>query len=303
VFQGRTLLRLLQVQQIVKSDFQVKNTPERSVFYLAGWYTVNMYILAFIFIFLLGTIIGSFLNVVIYRFGTGKMISRGRSICMICNRTLRWYELIPVFSFLIQSGRCRRCASKISHQYPSVEFGTGLLFTLLAFHFLPILTISQTAFVTQLVLYMLMFSFLIVIIVYDIRHKIIPDIFVYSYAIVALISVYIQPSLWGFLAGPILALPFALLWLVSGGRAMGLGDAKLILGIGWMLGISHGLSALVLAFWIGAAVSIAILLTHKKKMNMKSQIPFAPFLILGALLAFFFHLEILSLVSIFNVII
>jgi prepilin signal peptidase PulO-like enzyme (type II secretory pathway) len=262
-----------------------------------------MYTLAFIFIFLLGTIIGSFLNVVIYRFGTGKMISRGRSICMTCNRTLRWYELIPVFSFLIQSGRCRRCASKISHQYPSVEFGTGLLFALTAFHFLPLLYVSQTTFITTLVLYMLMFSFLIVIIVYDLRHKIIPDIFVYSYAVVAFILACITPSLWGFLAGPILALPFALLWLVSGGRAMGLGDAKLILGIGWMLGISQGLSALILAFWIGALVSIAILLTHKNKINMKSQIPFAPFLILGALLAFFFHLEILPLVSIFNVII
>ncbi|MFA4853534.1 MAG: prepilin peptidase, partial [Bacteroidales bacterium] len=87
-----------------------------------------MSILIFVFIFLLGTIVGSFLNVVIFRFNTGRTITTGRSICMNCNRDLRWYELIPVLSFLIQSGKCRRCASKISHQYPLVEIVTGLVF-------------------------------------------------------------------------------------------------------------------------------------------------------------------------------
>ena len=112
--------------------------------FTTGCYNINMYTLTFIFIFLLGTIIGSFLNVVIYRFNTGKSITKGRSICMSCDKSLRWYELIPIFSFLIQSGKCRRCASSISHQYPFVEFITGFIFVLLVYHFLPLLSLSYS---------------------------------------------------------------------------------------------------------------------------------------------------------------
>ena len=117
-----------------------------------------MTLLIFIFIFLLGTIIGSFLNVVIYRFNTGRKVTTGRSICMTCNLTLRWYELIPILSFLIQSGKCRRCASKISHQYPIVEFLTGLVFALVAFKFLPILYVSYWLYIFFVVLFVFLFS-------------------------------------------------------------------------------------------------------------------------------------------------
>lgn len=269
-----------------------------------------MYILAFVFIFLLGTIIGSFLNVVIYRFNSGKSITTGRSICMTCNKTLRWYELIPLFSFLIQGGRCRRCASTISHQYPLVEFGTGVIFVLIAFHFMPLLSFSQSIYVAMVALYTLMFCLLIVIAVYDIRHKIIPDALVYSYAFVALVGIFINhtgigsfwitPTMWGVLAGPICAAPFALLWLVSRGRWMGLGDAKLILGIGWMLGLTQALAALTLSFWVGALAGIIIMLMHSKKVGMKTELPFAPFLILGTLIVCVYSLDIFSLASIFH---
>jgi prepilin signal peptidase PulO-like enzyme (type II secretory pathway) len=269
-----------------------------------------MYILAFVFIFLLGTIIGSFLNVVIYRFNTGKPISRGRSICMTCNKTLRWYELIPLFSFLIQGGRCRRCASTISHQYPLVEFGTGLIFALLAFHFVPLLAYSQKTYVIIVTLYALIFSLLMVIAVYDIRHKIIPDTLAYAYAVVALILVFVNPtgvgsllmtpSIWNVLAGPLCALPFGLLWLISGGRWMGLGDAKLVLGIGWMLGLMSALAALTLSFWIGAIAGILIMIMQSKKLGMRTEIPFAPFLIIGTLIVFIFNLDIFSLARIFH---
>jgi prepilin signal peptidase PulO-like enzyme (type II secretory pathway) len=270
-----------------------------------------MYTIALIAIFALGTIIGSFLNVVIYRFNTGKPISRGRSICMTCNKTLRWYELIPVFSFLIQSGKCRRCASSISHQYPMVELVTGLIFVFLSLHFLPILEYSQSAYVSVLILFMFLFSLLVVITVYDLRHKIIPDALVYTYALFSFLSVFvnqigvgslfIKPTMWNLLAGPVLAIPFALIWLVSKGRAMGLGDSKLILGIGWMLGISLGCSALIFSFWAGAIIGVLGIVLSKKGMNMKTEIPFAPFLVFGALIAFFFHVDILVLSSLFSV--
>lgn len=269
-----------------------------------------MYTLAIIFIFFLGTIIGSFLNVVIYRFNTGKSMVNSRSICMTCNHTLRWYELIPIFSFLIQSGRCRKCASSISHQYPLVEFGTGLIFVLVALHFLPVVSISQSSYILLVTLFSFIFSLLVVISVYDIRHKIIPDKLVYVYALISFISIFInttgvgpllvKASLMSIVAGPLLALPFALLWLISKGKWMGLGDAKLMLGIGWMLGALSGLTVIMLSFWIGSVVSLAIMLFSHKKMNMKTEIPFAPFLIISTAIVFFCNLDLFSLIALFQ---
>lgn len=102
------------------------------------------------------------------------------------------------------------------------------------------------------------------------------------------------------LAGPALALPFFLIWLFSKGQWMGLGDPKLMLGIGWFLGPIMGLSAIILAFWIGAGYAlILIALTkckwHNLKISRKTEVPFAPFLILGFLLVFFFNIDILNL--------
>lgn len=271
-----------------------------------------MYLLILLFVFLLGTIIGSFLNVVIFRFNTGRTITTGRSICMNCNRDLRWYELIPVFSFLIQSGRCRRCASKISHQYPLVELVTGLVFTLIAFKFLPILLyVSYGLYVFLVILFVFIFSLLIVISVYDLRHKIIPDKLVYIFIIISFLSIFVSPFPFGpvftlptfsaLIAGPLFALPFVLLWYFSKGRLMGLGDGKLVLGIGWMLGLSSGIFAVILSFWIGTIVSVIIMLFSKGKMNMKTEIPFAPFLIISTLVTFLFNFNIFSLIKLFSI--
>lgn len=287
------------------------------VFCLFGCYTISMNTLIFVFIFLLGTIIGSFLNVVIFRFNTGKSIAKGRSICMTCNRTLRWYELIPIFSYLFQLGKCRRCAETISHQYPIVEFVTGVLFVLITYHFMPILLFSPSSYLFLVIFFVFLFSLLIVISVYDFRHKIIPNKLVYAFSFVAFLSIFVNstsfgplfiiPSLSYFTAGPLLALPFALLWLVSRGKWMGLGDAKLMLGLGWMLGIYLGLSAIILAFWIGSIVSLGIMFLSNNlfknktgKIGMKTEIPFAPFLIIGALIVFLFNLDILSLSTLFH---
>jgi len=259
----------------------------------------------------MGTIIGSFLNVVIYRFNTGMSIVKGRSICMTCNRNLRWYELIPVLSFLIQSGKCRRCASKISHQYPLVELITGIVFVLISYKFMSILYFSVNIYLLFVILYMFIFSLLIVISVYDLRHKIIPDRLVAVFILVSFFSIFVNPAPFGslfimpaytaLLAGPILALPFAMLWLFSKGRLMGLGDGKLVLGIGWILGLSAGVCMIILSFWIGTIVSVALMLLSKNKMSMKTEIPFAPFLIVSALIVFLFNLDIFSLIKLFSI--
>ena len=257
------------------------------------------------FMVIFGLIVGSFLNVVIYRHNTGMTVG-GRSMCFSCGKKLKWFELVPVLSFVFLRGKCSVCKSKISWQYPTVELVTGLLF-LGAY-----LTVSN---IYLLVYLLVQLSLLIVIAVYDIKHKIIPDVFVYAFAGLALMSVlwiFVESHnfsifLFDVLAGPICFLPFAALWYFSKGTWMGFGDAKLALGIGWFLGIGDAYIAIVLAFWVGALVGISMIvysritqLSHgQEKVTMKSEIPFGPFLILGLLIMIFLKPWMSDLLSIF----
>ena len=250
-----------------------------------------------IFSFVLGTIIGSFLNVVALRYNTG-MTLKGRSKCFSCGHSLSWHELVPVFSFLFQKGTCKNCKSKISWQYPLVELLAGLCF-LMIFYVFPPFTV-QDSFTT--VFYLFITCILLVITIYDMKHKVIPDVLAYTFAAVALAKLFISPeltfmlpSLLDVLAGPILAAPFALMWLLSKGTWMGLGDAKLMLGIGWVLGIVPGISAIVLAFWIGAIISLAWMYIVMRKFKARYEIPFGPYLILGMYLVLFFGIRVIEL--------
>lgn len=286
-----------------------------------------MDIRAYLFIptFIFGMIIGSFLNVVIYRFNTGRGIG-GRSMCFSCNRTLTPLELFPVFSFLFQRGRCAKCKTKLSWQYPAVELLTGLLFAL---SFIKVFTLAPHGFIFNVPFVWIIMSLLVIITVYDLRHKIIPDQFSYFFAVLTFLRLFISlngndiifPSLGVLFAGPLLALPFYLIWMVSKGRWMGLGDAKLSLGLGWFLAIYapafspmiSNISVFLYSFWIGTAffvlISIIGLILRgladlgfiKRSYNlpvlgMKSEIPFAPFLILGLLIVFLFRYNIASLI-------
>ena len=266
----------------------------------------------FFLIFLLGLVIGSFLNVVILRFDKNFSLKTlmGRSHCLKCKKILHWYELFPIISFLIQKGECRGCKNKISLQYPLVELLTAVMFLIAAyclkFTIYNFLTFGIFTYLNLLYLWII-FSILIVITVYDIRHKIIPDVLVFLFA--GLSFVFLLISNWGNLSwleifsGPILAIPFALLWLISQGRWIGLGDAKLVLGIGWFLGLIDGISAVILAFWIGSFFGVFLIILSKlqslsfvkKNFTIKSEVPFAPFLILSMILIFVFGWDILNL--------
>lgn len=262
--------------------------------------------------FIFGLIIGSFLNVVIIRLNTERSFG-GRSACMTCQSQLRWYELIPVFSFLGLLGRCRTCKTKISIQYPLVELATGIIFSTLFFKFQDIFFLNTLSFSLTYAYYVATFSLLLVIAVYDLRHKIIPDALSLIFGILAFIGLFFfsnsgvannslgfsvfslhLPLIWDFLSGILIALPFYLFWLVSKGTWMGLGDAKLSIGLGWLLGISQALSGVVIAFWVGAIVGITLVI-FSKKYGMKSEIPFAPYLVLGAFLAFIFGLHLFGI--------
>jgi len=274
-------------------------------------------------IFVFGTIIGSFLNVVILRYNTGESVVGGKSACFSCAKSLSWYEMFPILSFIALRAKCGNCKSKISWQYPLVEFFTGILFLatylkLNGFYHqiyqgLPLVMFYYISLISFFY-YFAVFSILIVITVYDLRHKIIPDLLVFSFAFISLIwlvanigfaDLFQSPHFLDLFAGPILALPFFLMWLLSKGRWIGLGDAKLALGMGWFLGLIPGVSAVILGFWIGAVISLSLLFVQRlnligKNLTIKSEIPFAPFLILGLLAVFFFGFDVMNLGVLFS---
>ena len=244
-----------------------------------------------------GAIIGSFLNVVGLRWNSGLALS-GRSQCSHCGKKLSWFELIPILSFLLLLGRCRSCHTKISWQYPIVELWTGLIF-------LSIYNLQFT--ILQKLILILVFCIYIVIMIYDFRHKIIPDTLVYSAIFLSLLVplFIVHYSLIDWLAGPALFAFFGLVWLLSKGRAMGFGDAKLALSVGLLLGAAGGLSAIVVAFWLGAFYGLLLVVFNStyplsggaKKITMKSEVPFAPFIVLGAWIAVMLNLDLFHVSS------
>lgn len=265
--------------------------------------------LVFLFVFVFGLIIGSFLNVVIYRIHTGRSLE-GRSHCMTCGETLKWYELFPVLSYIGLRARCRSCDAYIPVRYLIVELLTGVLFVFLytLFSHNPVL----------LILHAVLGSLLMVIAVYDLRHTIIPDELTFGVGFLALaLLIYhtlltrdLLGSLYDAGCGVLAGGFFFALWYFSKGKWIGLGDAKLALPLGVIAGVSGALSMVVLSFWIGAGISVSLLilgkLFEKGKtflhflhgcLTMKSEVPFAPFLILGFITAHYLHANIFALTA------
>lgn len=255
-----------------------------------------IFILA-LFAFVFGAIIGSFLNVVILRHNT--RITKKRSFCFSCGHELKPIELIPIFSFIAQGGKCKKCKSKISSQYFWVELLFAIISVIL---FFTTIDINIYFWLTKYVLTMLIFGLTTCIFVYDLKHKIIPDGWTFSALVTALIysalfGVGLKMSLLGMLVVPI---PLLLIYLISRGRAMGFGDVKFNLFMGALLGISGGMLALMFSFWIGGIVGIYLLIApyilksknNLKKINRKSEIAFGPFLILGTFIVFIFNLNL-----------
>ncbi len=245
-----------------------------------------MITLIYILIFILGLVVGSFLNVVICRLKTGEAIFKSRSHCVFCKEKLKWYELIPLASFVMQTGKCRSCKKKISWQYPLVEFFTGLIFVLIFNEF------SSYQFIYTCFLY-LVSCFLIVIFVYDLKYYLVADKIIYPAIILSLIfNIYLwilnndfQIFFWSIITALASGGFFLVLFLLSKGKWMGAGDVLIGVLIGLILGAYQTIVALFLAFLIGAVVAIILLILKKKK--MKSEIPFGPFLVIGTMISIF----------------
>ncbi|MDP2855677.1 MAG: prepilin peptidase [bacterium] len=304
-----------------------------------------MFHLLLIFTGLLGLVVGSFINVLTLRWNPVednqvKKIVRGRSRCLHCGKNLRWFELIPILSFIFLRGRCRYCHKKLFLQYPLVEGLTALIFTGVAwrilnfnffsYHFFsdPRANFWVAAIIITWFFYAAVFITLSVI---DLRHYLLPDKIIFpaiAVSLLANVSFYSLSltrgnsfpkhglnflgsyadvvnihfnALTSAIAGAIVLFSFLfLIYVLSRGRAMGFGDVKLAILMGLMLGFSAGIVSLLLSFVVGAVVSLIIVLTTKKK--LKDAVPFGPFLALGVLAVFFFGQTITNFYfSLFNV--
>jgi len=234
-----------------------------------------------ILVLLIGLAVGSFLNVVIFRMEDLKSLLYGRSHCTRCNKTLAWFDLIPLVSFALLRGRCRYCGKEISWQYPLVETGTGLLFLLI------FLTVGLS---WAMFFYLAVICLLIVISVYDIKTQTVPETLVWIALILSALGGWyfggfgIARMLWGgLIAGGFLAL----LVLVSKEKWMGSGDIKIGLILGFLAGFPNAIFALFSAFVLGSIIGIIYILMSSKKIDdttLKHSLPFAPFLSAGVVI-------------------
>ncbi|UOQ47292.1 prepilin peptidase [Gracilibacillus caseinilyticus] len=236
-----------------------------------------------VFFLILGLILGSFYNVVGLRVPKKTFFSTSRSICPACKYTLRWYELIPVVSFIIQKGRCRGCKQQISVLYPVVESLTGIGFLLAYLYF----DISISLCIT-----LCLISLFAIIIVSDLRYMIIPNRILLAFLPIMVVLRVLSPldpwwsSLFGAAAG---YGTVALIILISRG-GMGGGDMKLLGLLGILLGFPYILLAFFLANVIGLAFSLVIL--AKNGWKRKQEVPFGPSIMLGAIVTYLWGGEI-----------
>ncbi len=284
--------------------------------------------IVFFLIFFLGVCLGSFLNCLIYRLKEGVSFLKGRSYCPRCRHPLGPKDLIPILSFFLLGGKCRYCREKISWQYPIIELATGFLFVFSSrFIFLnpEIFPCSLLYCYLAILFYWFFISVLIVIFVYDLKYYIIPDKVIYpamglaflwrglevlKFANCNLFGVWDsapetlfwygtglefgiwRPFLVSVLAAFLASTFFLVIVLISKGKWMGLGDAKMAFFMGLLLGLPNVLVALFIAFFFGALIGIGLIILKKK--SLKSEIPFGPFLASGTLISLFWGRQILN---------
>lgn len=206
-------------------------------------------IFLYIVIFLYGIIIGSFLNVCIYRIPKKENIATTRSHCMSCGYQLKWYDLVPLFSYLALRGKCRKCGSKISVQYPVIEALNGVLYLLVFWRYG--LSIDS-------LLYCLLFSALIVLGVIDFRTYEIPlgiNIFILTLGLVRIMTDLSHWSDYG-IGLLSVSVPLLLIYLVTKGRGIGGGDVKLMAAVGLLLGWKLSLLGFLLGCILGSVIHV-----------------------------------------------
>lgn len=229
------------------------------------------------FIFILGLLVGSFLNVVIFRIHRSESFLAGRSKCLFCKHALHPRDLVPLFSFLVLRGRCRYCRHQISWQYFWVELACGLAFVLIYQHAWPDYL--------QILAWLIAACFLIIIFVYDLKYYLILD----KVIIPAIVLAFLANVLLGVHPGNLLLAGllgggfFWLQYVMSHGRWIGGGDIRLGAYLGVLLGWPQVVTALFIAYVGGSLVSVALLIWQRK--GLKDKVPFGTFLTVAAFIA------------------
>lgn len=256
--------------------------------------------LIYLFIFIIGVCIGSFLNVVIYRFEKEVSVVYPSSFCPYCKTPIKWYDNIPILSYINLGGKCRVCKTHISIEYPIVEFLTGIL-TLIYY-----IKWGNSSF-----LWFIAFSFityvLIVVSVIDFKTMMLSDLFSYIIAFLGIVSSYINPLFSGgakerilqSFSGIITGIMVIYLLMVIGKfiykkDAVGDGDMFLFGAIGSFIGFKGIFDVVIISSFIGAFYGLILILT--KKLNRFSYIPFGPFLATASVVKIYFNISVLNII-------
>lgn len=274
-------------------------------------------VVAYVFVFIFGAIVGSFLNVVIHRVPNDESIVFPNSACPKCKTPIKAYDNIPLFGWLMLGGKCRSCKVRISARYPAVELLNALLWVLVYWQFgpSPILPV-----------YLAFVSAMVALIFIDAEHMILPNVITYPLLVIALLVRLIFPivfsdvnyfsdtvhapvnylvgqppwlvSLFGAIVGALVG--GGSLWLVGaiwkklrGVDAMGLGDVKMMFGVGALLGWRLAFLSIFLGAFAGALIGIAVIAKQKNK-DLQTQIPFGIFLGTGSILSLLFGEQLIG---------
>ena len=246
------------------------------------------------FLILLGLIIGSFLNVIIYRVPINKSIVKPKSFCPSCSKPIKFYDNIPVISYIFLLGKCRYCKKRISLQYPIVEILTSLSFFL-----------SYVYFVNNIVymVFSILFLCLLICLAFiDLNHMILPDIFTLGGAVIFLVYSFFNPVInpvnafaAAFGSSLIFLLLYYLYLKVKKIEGLGFGDIKMLLLLGAFLGFERLIIATFIAASSGLIVGLYLIIFKKK--NLRFALPFGVFLSLGSYVSFFWGDRILKAIQ------
>lgn len=242
--------------------------------------------------FLLGAISASFVGVVVARLYTGQSFFTGRSRCDACGRPLSALALVPVLSYVVSRGRAQCCGARLSLLSPLSEVILGLLFAV---------SYLQLGVSLSLLGFLICFGYVLALVLYDLAHQILPPVVLSQFVFFAAVTGFLaSASLAMYMQTVVVALVLsgvlAVIHFGSRGRAMGLADAPFVLGLSLMVG-EYALSGFVFSFWIGAVIGIGILLGRAPGSRIGVEVPFAPFLASGFLLAHLTQWNILHLIA------
>ncbi|MCR4333978.1 MAG: A24 family peptidase [Patescibacteria group bacterium] len=232
--------------------------------------------------FMFGAIIASFVGVVVARLSTGEGFLSGRSRCDVCTAPLPPYAMVPILSYLFLGGRAYCCGARISFLAPLTEALLGALF---------VLAYYKLGLVVTLPFFFLSLALVLALVLYDFAHQILPAPLLIVFVCATALTGFLQASSLG--AFYVIVVPafliagsLALIHVLSRGRAMGLADTPFVFGLSLLVG-SAALSGFIFSFWIGAVVGVLILFLRPVGSRIGVEVPFAPFLAAGFLLAYF----------------